>query len=313
MTAVESDMPTHRNLIIIGSGPAGLTAALYASRAELAPLVLAGAQAGGQLMLTSEVENFPSHEQILGPDLMLKMTAHAEKFGAEVIRRNATKVDFASKPFHVWSDEAEYTADAIIVATGASAKWLGLESETRLRGKGVSSCATCDGFFFKGKELIVVGGGDTALEDATFLTRFASKVTIVHRRDSLRASKPLQKRAETNPKISFRWNAEVVEVLGDTTVRGVRLRDTVTGAESELPTGGLFVAIGHTPNTQIFTDQLELDEKGYIKSTSSTHTSVDGVFVAGDVEDVRYRQAVTAAGAGCKAAMDAEKWLAEQF
>lgn len=305
-------MPTHRSVIIIGSGPAGLTAALYTARAELSPLVLAGVEAGGQLMLTSDVENFPSHEQIMGPDLMLKMTAHAEKFGAEIVRKNVTKVDFSSRPFRLWSDDDEYTADAVIVATGASAKWLGIDSETRLRGKGVSSCATCDGFFFKGKELVVVGGGDTALEDATFLTRFASKVTLVHRRDSLRASKPLQKRAEENEKISFHWNAEVVEVLGDTTVTGVRLKDTITGEESELAAGGLFVAIGHSPNTKIFDGHLELDEKGYIKATNSTHTSVEGVFVAGDVEDIRYRQAVTAAGAGCKAAMDVEKWLAEQ-
>ncbi len=306
-------MATHRTLIVIGSGPAGLTAALYAARAELAPLVLAGSQAGGQLMLTSDVENFPSHEQILGPDLMLKMTAHAEKFGAEIANKDVTRVDFSARPFRLWSDETEYTADTVIVATGASAKWLGIDSETRLRGKGVSSCATCDGFFFKGKEVVVVGGGDTALEDATFLTRFATKVTIVHRRDSLRASKPLQQRARANPKITFRWNAEVVEVLGEARVTGVRLRNTLTGEQSELATGGLFVAIGHTPNTQVVAGQLDLDEKGYIRATSSTHTNVEGVFVAGDVEDSRYRQAVTAAGAGCKAAMDAEKWLAEQI
>lgn len=302
----------HRNVIIIGSGPAGLTSALYAARAELKPLVLAGLEAGGQLMLTSDVENFPSHEQIMGPDLMMKMTKHAEKFGAEIVRRNVTKVDFSSHPFRLWADEDEYTSDAVIVATGASAKWLGIESETRLRGKGVSSCATCDGFFFKGKDLVVIGGGDTALEDATFLTRFANHVTIVHRRDSLRASKPLQKRAEENPKISFHWNAEVIEVLGDTVVSGVKLKDTVTGEESELACGGLFVAIGHTPNTKIFQGNLQLDEKGYIKATNSTRTSVEGVFVAGDVEDIRYRQAITAAGAGCKAAIDAEKYLAER-
>lgn len=297
--------------IIIGSGPAGLTAALYTGRAELKPLVIAGWESGGQLMLTSEVENYPGYEQILGPELMTKFIAQAERFGATLIRKNATKVDFSSRPFKIWVNEELYLAESVIVATGASAKWLGLESETRLRGHGVSSCATCDGFFFKGRELIVVGGGDTALEDASFLTKFASKVTIVHRRDAFRASKPLIRRVESNPKISFIWNSAVTEILGDATVSGVKLKDTITGIESELATQGVFVAIGHQPNTTIFDGHLELDDHGYIQS-EGTKTSVPGVFVAGDVEDVRYRQAVTAAGSGCKAALDAERWLAEQ-
>lgn len=305
-------MTTHQPVIIVGSGPAGLTAALYAARAELKPLVLAGAEAGGQLMLTSDVENFPSHESILGPELMAKMTKHAEKFGAQLVRKNVTKVDFSARPFHLWVGDDVYTADAVIVATGASAMWLGLDSETRLRGKGVSSCATCDGFFFKGKEIAVVGGGDTALEDATFLTKFATKVTMVVRRDELRASKPLQARAKSNAKIHFRWNTEVIEVLGEDRVSGVRLKDTVSGEESELTIDGLFVAIGHTPNTKIFDGVLPRDEKGYLRMKEHTMSDIEGVFIAGDVEDIRYRQAVTAAGSGCQAAIDAERWLAEQ-
>ncbi|MBI4022840.1 thioredoxin-disulfide reductase [Candidatus Berkelbacteria bacterium] len=304
------------NVIIIGSGPAGLTAALYAARAELKPLVLGGVEAGGQLMLTTAVENFPGFESIQGPELMQKLTAHAQKFGAEVIRKNATRIDFGARPFKIWSGEESYQAKSVIIATGASAQWLGLESETRLRGHGVSSCATCDGFFFKGKRVIVVGGGDTALEDATFLTKFATQVTIVHRRDVLRASKPLQRRAEQNDAISFKWNRQVVEVLGEDRVTGVRLRDTTSGEEETIETDGLFVAIGHKPNTELFAGRIELDAKGYIVAThAGTHhttTNVDGVFVAGDVEDARYRQAITAAGAGCKAAMDAERWLAER-
>lgn len=306
-------MPTHHRVIILGSGPAGLTAAVYTARAELEPLVIAGLEAGGQLMLTSDVENYPGFPSILGPELMARMTEHAEKFGAKILRKNATKVDFSVRPFRVWADADEYTADAVIIATGASAQWLGLESETRLRGRGVSSCATCDGFFFKGKEIAVVGGGDTALEDATFLTKFAEKVTIIHRRDTLRASKPLQKRAKENPKISFMWNTQVVEVLGEQVVEGIRLKDTQTGEESELSVQGLFVAIGHKPNTGLFADHIELDEKGYIREISHSQTSVEGVFVAGDVQDIRYRQAVTAAGAGCRAAIDAERWLSEHI
>ncbi len=302
-------MERHR-VIIIGSGPAGLTAAVYTGRAELQPLVVGGIEAGGQLMLTTDVENYPGFPTVKGPELMTKMVEHAEKFGARLLRKNATRVDFSSRPFRVWVGDDEYQADSVIVATGASAKWLGLPNETRLRGHGVSSCATCDGFFFKEKELVVVGGGDTALEDATFLTKFASKVTIVHRRDELRASKPLVRRAETNTKIVFRWNSEVADILGDTSVTGVLLRDTKTGEVSQVDVQGVFVAIGHQPNTGIFQGQLALDEHGYIIPSNTTSTSVEGVFVAGDVEDIRYRQAVTAAGGGCKAAIDAERWLA---
>lgn len=302
----------HHKLIIIGSGPAGLTAAVYAGRAELNPLIIGGAEVGGQLMLTTEVENFPSYESIMGPELMARMIAHAERFGSTLLRKNVTKVDFASAKKRVWAGDEEYTADAIIIATGASAMWLGLESETRLRGKGVSACATCDGFFFKGKEVAVVGGGDTALEEATYLTKFASKVILIHRRDEFRASKPMQKRALSNPKVEVRWNTVVEEVLGAQVVSGLRLKDTVSGKESTVDVQGLFIAIGHKPNTELFNGQIELDEKGYIKPTNSTYTNVEGVFVAGDVEDHRYRQAITAAGAGCMAAIDAERWLAER-
>ena len=301
-----------RKLIIIGSGPAGLTAAMYAARAELQPLVIAGLESGGQLMLTTDVENYPGFPTIKGPELMSKMTEHAEKFGATLIKKNATKVDFSARPFGVWvDDDEEYRAETIIVATGASAKWLGLESETRLRGHGVSSCATCDGFFFRDKDIAVVGGGDTALEDATFLTKFAKSVQLIHRRDELKASKPLIRRAEANPKISFVWNAEVVEVLGDQSVSGVLLKDTKTGEQKQLDIQGLFVAIGHQPNTGLFVDQLALDDHGYIIA-DGTKTSVEGVFVAGDVEDFRYRQAVTAAGSGCRAALDVEHYLADR-
>lgn len=301
----------HRTLVIIGSGPAGLTAAMYAARAELQPLVIAGVEAGGQLMLTTDVENYPGFPSIKGPELMQKLTEHAEKFGAVLLRKNVTKVDFSSRPFKLWVDTDEYQADSVIIATGASAKWLGLPSEARLRGHGVSSCATCDGFFFRDKDIAVVGGGDTALEDATFLTKFAKSVTIVHRRAELKASKPLVRRAETNPKISFAWNTEVVEVLGDQSVTGVRVKDTQSGEERQLAVQGMFVAIGHKPNTEPFVGHIALDEQGYIKS-SGTSTSVEGVFVAGDVEDYRYRQAITAAGSGCRAALDAERWLATQ-
>lgn len=300
------------NLIIIGSGPAGLTAGLYAARAELEPLLIGGLEAGGQLMLTTEVENFPGYESILGPELINKITNHAKKFGTELLRENVTKVDFNSQPLKVFTVNREYQAKAVIIATGASARWLGLDSETKLRGKGVSSCATCDGFFFKDKEIAVVGGGDSALEEATFLTKFAKKVSVIVRRDVLRASKPLQKRAQENPKIEFIWNTEVQEVLGEDRVTGLRIKNNQTNQDSELVIEGLFVAIGHTPNTGIFKGQIDLDEKGYIKPTKNTSTSVPGVFVAGDVEDIRYRQAITAAGSGCKAALDAEKWLAEQ-
>lgn len=297
-------------LIIIGSGPAGLTAALYAARAELAPVVFAGGLSGGQLMLTTEVENYPGFPSgIMGPELMDKFRAQAERFGAEIHNVDVTRVDFGKRPFRVWVDDVEHRAETVIVATGASALWLGVEGETRLRGRGVSSCATCDGAFFKNRDLIVVGGGDTAMEEAIFLTRFATTVTIVHRRDALRASKIMQQRAMENPRISFVWNAAVEEIIGENKVTGARLRDTVTGELTERACDAVFVAIGHQPNTELFAGQLELDAKGYIVSSDGTRTNVDGVFVAGDVQDSRYRQAVTAAGLGCRAAIDAERYL----
>jgi thioredoxin reductase (NADPH) len=300
----------HRKVIIIGSGPAGLTAALYAGRANLEPLVIAGNVPLGQLMITSDVENYPGFPAgIQGPELMQLFRDQAERFGATLIDRDATRVDFSERPFGVWVGEDEYRADAVIVATGASALWLGLESEEAFRGRGVSACATCDGFFFRGREIAVVGGGDTAMEEALFLTRFASKVTILHRRDSFRASKIMAERAMNHPKIETRFNIEVTEVMGDGTVGALRLRDTETGAESEMAVQGLFVAIGYKPNTDLFIGQLELDERGYLKVVDETGSGIDGVFIAGDVHDHRYRQAVTAAGDGCKAAIDAERWL----
>jgi thioredoxin reductase (NADPH) len=302
---------TRSAVLIVGSGPAGLTAALYAARANLRPIVIEGAQAGGQLMLTTEVENYPGFPTgILGVELMGKMREQAARFGAEFVTADATKVDLAGPPFRVWVDDEEYTGKALIVSTGAKAKMLGLESERRLLGRGVSTCATCDGFFHRDRELVVVGGGDSALEEANFLTRFASKVNVVHRRNRLRASKVMQDRAFANPKLGFVWNSAVVDVLGDQSVRGVRLRNLVDGTESELLVGGMFVAIGHTPNTELFAGQLDLDEGGHVKVRApSTATSVDGVFAAGDVVDHTYRQAVTAAGTGCAAAIDAERWL----
>jgi thioredoxin reductase (NADPH) len=302
-----------RNVIIIGSGPAGLTAAIYAARAALKPLVIAGAQSGGQLMLTSEVENYPGFpEGIMGPELMANFRSQAERFGAEIVDEDAVAVDFQQRPFTVSTEGTRFKARSVIIATGASAIWLGLESETRLRGRGVSTCATCDGFFFRGKELVVVGGGDTAVEEATFLTRFATKVTLVHRRDQLRASKIMQERAFKDPKIGFLWNTVVDDVLGDEKVEGVRLRDVATGKRTDFRTDGLFVAIGYRPNTEMLRGQIELNEKGYVVPLpgTETQTNIPGVFVAGDVEDFHYRQAVTAAGAGCKAALDAERYLA---
>ncbi|OGE88328.1 MAG: thioredoxin-disulfide reductase [Candidatus Doudnabacteria bacterium RIFCSPLOWO2_02_FULL_49_13] len=297
-------------LIIIGSGPAGLTAALYAARANLNPLVIGGLTFGGQLMITTEVENFPGFPKgVQGPELMQAMIEQAERFGAKIIYDDATKVDFSHKPFKVSAGHEDHMAESVIIATGASSLWLGLPSEERLRGKGVSSCATCDGFFFKGKEVAVIGGGDAALEEALYLTKFATKVTVLNRSDKLRASKIMQDRALANPKIGVLYNKTVEEFLGADYLTGLRIKDAVSGQTEELPAGGTFVAIGHKPNTEIFKGQITLDAKGYIEPTDQTKTNVAGIFVAGDVRDYRYRQAVTAAGMGCMAALDAEKYL----
>jgi thioredoxin reductase (NADPH) len=306
---------THERLVIIGSGPAGLTAALYAARADLSPRVFEGSAAGGQLMITTDVENYPGFpDGIMGPELMDQFRKQAERFGARLQQVDVTEVDFRQKPFQLKVGADEYTADAVIVATGASAKWLGIPGEQKLTGKGVSACATCDGFFFRDQELIVVGGGDTAMEEALFLTKFASKVTIVHRRDQFRASKIMATRAIDHEKIDVLWNTTLTEIHGETTVESVTLQDTLTGEKRELKTNGVFVAIGHQPNTGIFAGQLAADENGYLvyPEPGSTRTSVDGVFAAGDVADRVYRQAVTAAGTGCMAAMDAERWIAHQ-
>ena len=301
-----------RNVIIIGSGPAGLTAALYTARANLKPLVIEGLEAGGQLMLTTLVENWPGHRDgVMGPDLMEEMRAQAERFGAEVIRGHVTAVDLQSRPFTVKLGEVEHRCKALIVATGATARLLGLPSERALIGHGVSTCATCDGYFFRGKPIAVVGGGDSAMEEAIFLTRFASHVTVVHRRDTLRASKIMQDKAFANPKITFEWDTEVDDIM-DTAkgeVTGMALRNSKTGERKELAVDGVFVAIGHTPNTALFAGQIETDANGYVVTHAGTRTSIPGVFACGDVQDHIYRQAITAAGTGCMAAIDAEKYL----
>jgi thioredoxin reductase (NADPH) len=309
--------PDVRNVIIIGSGPAGLTAAIYAARANLEPLMFEGEpsstsdQPGGQLMLTTDVENFPGFpEGIMGPDLMQNFRAQAERFGTEFITEKVTSVDFSERPFRVEVRGTEYLADSIIISTGARSIWLGLEAEERLVGHGVSSCATCDGFFFRGQHIVVVGGGDSAIEEATFLTKFADKVTIVHRRDELRASKIMQDRAFANPKIEFLWNHTVVDLVGAEKLEGVVVRDVHSGDTHTLDVTGLFVAIGHKPNTDLFRDVLDMDATGYLVTREgSTATNIEGVFACGDVQDHTYRQAITAAGSGCMAAIDAERWL----
>lgn len=305
---------THK-VIIIGTGPAGLTAALYAGRAELQPLVFAGSQPGGQLTITTDVENFPGFpEGIQGPELMDKMTKQAERFGATIIQETVTSVDFSSKPYKVKTDQNEYQTHSVIIATGAEVKWLGLENETRLRGHGVTACATCDGFFFKGLDVVVIGGGDSAMEEATFLTKFAKSVTIIHRRDEFKASKIMLKRAQDNEKISFVTNVTVTDILGQDSMTGIVVKDNNTGEERTIQAQGYFVAIGHAPAVQVFMDAgVELDDKGYIKQQQFTQTNIEGVFVAGDVHDHRYRQAVSSAGEGCKAALDAEKYLTEML
>ena len=311
------------NVVIVGSGPAGLTAAIYTSRANLEPVMLEGEpssttdQPGGQLMLTTEVENYPGFpDGILGPDLMAGFRQQAERFGTDIRTEKVTRVDFSERPFKLWvgqSEEPTYLAHSVIVATGAQALMLGLPAEQKLMGRGVSTCATCDGFFFRGQQICVIGGGDSAMEEANFLSRFAEKVTVIHRRDELRASKIMADRAMANPAIDFMWNSTVTEILGDTSVEGVVVRDTVTGEESTHAFSGVFVAIGHRPNTGLFEGQLDLHDNGYlVTDPDRSTTSVEGVFACGDVQDDWYRQAVTAAGSGCMAAIDAERWLEEQ-
>jgi thioredoxin reductase (NADPH) len=308
--AGDGDSGTHAKVLIVGSGPAGLTAAIYAARANLEPIVLAGSAPGGQLMLTSEVENYPGFpEGIDGPDMMAKFRAQAERFGARIIDVDIDHVDLSERPFRAWARGIEYRGESVIIATGASALWLELESEQRLRGRGVSACATCDGFFFKGREIAVVGGGDSAMEEAAYLTKYASKVHLLHRRDGFRASKIMIDRIYDNPKIDVHTNTAVEEVLGDVKVEGLRVVDTETGDRRDMPIEGLFVAIGHRPNTDVFRDWLDVDEKGYLLPHAHTESRIPGVFISGDVVDHRYRQAVTAAGDGARAAIDAERWL----
>jgi thioredoxin reductase (NADPH) len=309
-----SGRPVDARLVIVGSGPAGLTAAIYAARANLEPIVIGGVVGGGQLMITSDVENYPGFpDGIQGPELMSLFRKQAERFGARVVDADVDRVDLSSRPFRLWAAGVEYRARSVIVATGAEALWLGIDSETRLRGRGVSACSTCDGFFFRGKEIAVVGGGDSALEEALYLTHFATKVHLIHRRGAFRGSKIMQARAATHPKIQLHLNRTVKEVLGQDHVEGLRLGKTDEPGEETLPLEGLFVAIGHRPNVAVFRDWLESDEKGYLRTEGATTASnIDGVFVAGDVDDHRYRQAVTAAGEGCRAAIDAERWLEAQ-
>ena len=296
-------------VIIIGSGPAGLTAAIYAARAGLEPLVIEGYGAGGQLMITTDVENYPGFpDGVQGPDMMMMFRQQAERFGTRFITADASRVDFSERPFRVWVDSEEHVGASVIVSTGASARWLGIDGETRLRGKGVSACATCDGFFFKDKPVVVIGGGDTAMEEALFLTRMCESVTVVHRRDEFRASAIMAERVLENPKINVVWNATVVDVEGENVVEGVRVEDVNTGEQSVIPAAAMFVAIGHQPNTELFEGILDADGEGYL-ITDGTTTNVEGVFACGDVQDTVYRQAITAAGSGCMAAIDAERWL----
>ncbi|HTT26752.1 MAG TPA: thioredoxin-disulfide reductase [Thermoplasmata archaeon] len=306
--------PRRVRVVIVGSGPAGLTAALYCARADLAPLVISGVPSGGQLMLTTEVENYPGFpEGIQGPELIERFRAQAKRFGAEFLDDHVQQVDLTKRPFHLETgSNGTVVSETVIIATGANARWLNLPTEQRLRGHGVSACATCDGFFFKGMEVVCVGGGDTAMEEALFLTKFAKHVTLVHRRGEFRASRVMQERARAEPKISIRFHTEVVEVLGTDKVEGVRLKDLRTGRTEDHPAQGLFLAIGHDPATEVFRGALQLDEKGYLRTHDITRTSVDGVFAAGDVYDHRYRQVVTAAGLGCMAAIDVERWLADR-
>ena len=301
-----------RNVIIIGSGPAGLTAAIYAARADLKPIVIEGSQTGGQLTITTDVENYPGFpDGIMGPELVMDMKRQAERFETQFVSGDVTSVDFSKSPFTINTGNVSYRAKTVIIATGASARWIGIESEVRLRGSGVSGCATCDGFFFKGKDVVVVGGGDTAVEEAIFLTKFADRVSIVHRRDQLRASKIMQDKASKNDKLSFIWDSVVEDILGVDVghVTGIRLKNVKSGAVTDVPCDGVFVAIGHTPNTKLFEGKIDLDEKGYVVLTERTYTNVPGVFAAGDVADPYYRQAITAAGMGCMAAIDAERYL----